>query len=107
MQAEHDLEHLGLLLLPPQHRDYKPYPGGWRDGSGVKSTDCSSGGPEFKIPATTWWLTTICNEIGCPLLVCLKTATVYLHIISKKTKQNKKKNTLPRASCMPGKRSTH
>jgi hypothetical protein len=21
---------------------------GWRDGSAVKSTDCSSGGPEFK-----------------------------------------------------------
>jgi hypothetical protein len=24
------------------------YEGGWRDGSGVKSTDCSSEGPEFK-----------------------------------------------------------
>ena len=51
----------------------------WRDGSVVKSTDCSSRGPEFKIPATTWWLTTISNEIWCPLLVCLKTAIVYLH----------------------------
>jgi hypothetical protein len=28
-------------------------------------------------PATTWWLTTICNGIWCPLLVCLKTATVH------------------------------
>jgi hypothetical protein len=34
--------------------------GDWRDGSAVKSTDCSSG---VQIPATTWWLTTICNEI--------------------------------------------
>jgi hypothetical protein len=23
----------------------------------------------IQIPATTWWLTTICKEIGCPLLV--------------------------------------
>jgi hypothetical protein len=34
---------------------------GWRDGSAVKSTDCSSRGPEF--PVTTWWLTTTYNEI--------------------------------------------
>ena len=32
------------------------------------------------IPAATWWLTTICNEIRCPLLGCLKTATAYSHI---------------------------
>jgi hypothetical protein len=37
----------------------------------------------IQIPATTWWLTTICNEIWCPLLGCLKTATVHLHIINK------------------------
>jgi hypothetical protein len=30
----------------------------------------------LQFPATTWWLTTICNGIQCPLLVCLKTATV-------------------------------
>jgi hypothetical protein len=35
----------------------------WRDNSAVKSTDYTSVGPEFKIPATTWWLTTILNEI--------------------------------------------
>jgi hypothetical protein len=29
------------------------------------------------IPTTTWWLTTICDEIQCPLLVHLKTAIVY------------------------------
>jgi len=34
------------------------------------------------IPSNTWWLTTICNEIRCPLLVCLKTATMYLYIIN-------------------------
>jgi hypothetical protein len=59
---------------------------GWRDGSAVKSTDCSS---RVQIPATTWWLTTICNEIGCLLLMCLKTATVYLHIINKSLKRRK------------------
>ena len=32
-----------------------------------------------QFPATTWWLTAICNEIWCPLLVCLKTVTVYSH----------------------------
>jgi hypothetical protein len=31
------------------------------------------------IPITTWWLTTICNGIGCPLLVSLKRVTVYSH----------------------------
>ena len=29
------------------------------------------------IPASTWWLTTMCNGIQCPLLVHLKTATMY------------------------------
>jgi hypothetical protein len=33
-----------------------------------------------QIPPTKWWLTTIRNEIWRLLLVCLKTATVYLHI---------------------------
>jgi hypothetical protein len=33
---------------------------------------------------TTWWLTTTRNEIGRPLLVRLKIATVYLHIIVNK-----------------------
>jgi hypothetical protein len=38
--------------------------------------------PEVMIPftATTQWLTTICNGIRCPLLVCLKTVTVHCHI---------------------------
>jgi hypothetical protein len=29
-----------------------------------------------QFPATTWWLTTIYNGVGCPLLVCLKRAMV-------------------------------
>jgi hypothetical protein len=33
---------------------------------------------------------TICNGIGRPLLVCLKTATVYLHIINKSLCQNER-----------------
>jgi hypothetical protein len=40
-----------------------------------------------QILATTWWLTTICNEIWLPLLECQKTATVYLHIINLKKKE--------------------
>ena len=51
----------------------------WWDCSAGKSTDCSSDGPEFKSQqphdATTH------NEIWHPLLVYLKTATVYLFII--------------------------
>jgi hypothetical protein len=48
-----------------------------------------------QIPATTWWLTTIHNEVWRPLLVCLKTATVCLHItinksLKKDTQQFKK-----------------
>ena len=57
---------------------------GWRDGSAVKSTDWLFRRSRVQIPATTWWLTTIHNEIWCPLLGCLKTATVYLHIIINK-----------------------
>jgi hypothetical protein len=38
-----------------------------------------------QIPATTWWLTTMRNEICHPLLVCLKTAIVYLCIIINKS----------------------
>jgi hypothetical protein len=37
----------------------------------------------ISIPSGTWWLTTICNEIQCPLLVCLKTVTVYSYILNK------------------------
>jgi hypothetical protein len=78
---------------------YKSPPEGWRDGSVVKRTDCSSRGPEFKSPATTWWLTTICNGIRCPLLVCLKVATVYLNIIiNKSLKKNKIKVLLKGSS---------
>ena len=35
-------------------------------------------------PTPTWWLTTTCNKIWRPLLVCLKTATVYLCILINK-----------------------
>jgi hypothetical protein len=56
---------------------------GWWDGSVGKSTRLLFRRSEVQIPATTWWLTTTRNEIWCPLLVRLKTATVYLHIINK------------------------
>jgi hypothetical protein len=47
---------------------------GWRDGSTVKSTRLLFLRSRVQFPATTWWLTTICNGIWCPLLVCLRTA---------------------------------
>ena len=54
---------------------------GWRDGS-VVSTDCSSEGPEFKSqqPHGGSQPSVMITE---SLLECLKTATVYLHIINK------------------------
>jgi hypothetical protein len=54
---------------------------GWWDGSVVKSTRLLFRRSWAQIPATTWWLTTICKGIWCPLLEWLKTATVYSHII--------------------------
>jgi hypothetical protein len=36
--------------------------------------------PRVQIPATTWWLTTICYGIGCLFLVWLKTARIYIYI---------------------------
>jgi hypothetical protein len=61
----------------------KPKKGGWWDGSVGKGTRLLFRRSEVQIPATTWWLTTTRNEIWCPLLVYLKTTTVYLHIINK------------------------
>jgi hypothetical protein len=64
---------------------------GWWDGSVGKSTRLLFRRSRVQIPATTWWLTTIRNKIWLPLLVCLKTATVYLHIIINKSLKKKKK----------------
>ena len=75
---EHTVAQPHPILYIHSYRFKRVTAGGWGDGSAVKSTDCSSEGPEFKFQQPT-----ICNEIGCPLLVCLKTATVYLHIINK------------------------
>jgi hypothetical protein len=64
---------------------------GWWDGSAGKSTDCSSEGPKFKSqqphggsqPSVVTYDT---------LFWCLKTATMYLHIINKFFKKKKKRN---------------
>ena len=64
---------------------------GWWDGSVGKSTRLLFQRSRVQIPATTWWLTTICDKIWRPLLECLKTATVYLHIIINKNLKKKKK----------------
>jgi hypothetical protein len=50
---------------------YKKAIWGWRHGSEVKSTDCFFQRSWVQFPATTWWLTTICNGIQCTLLVCV------------------------------------
>jgi hypothetical protein len=55
--------------------------GGWRDGSEVKSTYCSSEGPEFKSQQPH-------GGSQPPVMrsdTLLKTATVYLHIIINKS----------------------
>jgi hypothetical protein len=67
---------------------------GWWDGSEGKSTRLLFWRSRVQIPATTWWLTTICNEISRPLLVFLKTATVYLDVINKSLKKKKNKRVL-------------
>jgi hypothetical protein len=85
-----------LLNLPPYEEDSTNVPcnpccqsqlkktnSGWWDGSVGKSTRLLFWRSGVQIPATTWWHTTICNEIWLLLLECLKTATVYLHIINK------------------------
>jgi hypothetical protein len=71
----------GLPSLLCIHK--KKLQGGWWDGSVGKSTRLFFRRSRVQIPATTWWLTAICNKIWLPLLECLKTATVYLHIINK------------------------
>jgi hypothetical protein len=69
---------------------------GWWDGSAGKSTRLLFRRSRVQIPATTWWLTTILNKIWHPLLECLKTATVYLHIIINKSL---KKNECKKKKC--------
>jgi hypothetical protein len=61
----------------------------WRDGSAVKSTDCSSKGPEFKSQQPHGGSQP--SGIMRSLLVCLKTATVYLDIIINLRKEKKRK----------------
>jgi ribosomal protein L37AE/L43A len=51
---------------------------GWRDGSVGKNTDCSSKGPEFKSHQPHGGSQpSVMRSDGCPLLVGLKTVTVY------------------------------
>jgi hypothetical protein len=47
---QHNKTSSGVLArkFPEAPKHVRPYNWGWRDGSMVKSTDCSSKGPEFK-----------------------------------------------------------
>ena len=56
---------------------------GWRNGSAAKEHWLLSQRSWVQFPATTWWLTTICNGIQCPHLVHLKRGTVYSHTWNK------------------------
>jgi hypothetical protein len=51
----------------------------------VKNTDCSSEGPEFKSQQPHGGSQPSVMRSDPPLLVCLKTATVYLDIIINKS----------------------
>ena len=66
---------------------YENRTGGWRDGSAVKSIVCSSRGPEFNSqqPHGHSQPSVMRSDVSSdtPLLVCLKTATVYSHTINK------------------------
>jgi hypothetical protein len=53
---------------------------GWRDISAVKSTDCSSRGPEFNSQQPHGGSQSICNGIQCPLLVSEDSYSVLKHI---------------------------
>ena len=55
----------------------------WGDGSAVKSTDYSSRGPEFNSQQPYGGSQPSVTGIQYPLLVCLKTETVYTHIWKK------------------------
>jgi hypothetical protein len=59
------------VLNKQKSHNIKNHARGWRDGSEVKIVL-----PEVQFPATTWWLTNICNGIRCPLLLCLKRSMV-------------------------------
>jgi hypothetical protein len=55
---------------------------GWWDGSAVKSIDCSSKGLEFKSQQPHGDSQPSITRSDA-LFMCLKTTTVYLHIINK------------------------
>jgi hypothetical protein len=56
---------------------------GWRDGSAVKSTDCSSRGPELNSQQPQGGSEPSVMGIQCHLLLCLKTVTVtHIHEIN-------------------------
>jgi hypothetical protein len=60
---------------------YKIKNTGWRHGSAVKSTDYSSKGPEFNSQQPHGGSQpSVMGSDALPLLMCLKTATVYSHI---------------------------
>jgi hypothetical protein len=56
---------------------YKRMEKGWRDGSAVKSTDCSSRGLEFKSQQPYGVSQPSVIGADASSVVCLKTATVY------------------------------
>jgi len=76
---------LEIILAIPQKI------GGWRDGSVVKSTRLLFQSSWVQFPATIWWLTAICKEIQCPLLVYLKIDSYSVLIYNKWKNKSLKK----------------
>jgi hypothetical protein len=69
-------EKPGLENKQTKKKKKKKKKRGWRDGSAVKSTDCSSRGPEFKSQQPHGGSQP--SVMGSDALFwCLKTATVY------------------------------
>jgi hypothetical protein len=71
---------LSRLINPGDQECHKE---GWRDGSVVKSTECSSKGPEFKSQEPHGGSQP--SVMRHSLLVGLKTATMYLDITTTTT----------------------
>jgi hypothetical protein len=67
------------MSLEPGKCELENILSGWRDGSAMKSTDCSSQGPEFNSQQPHGGSQPCIMGIRCPLPVCLKTATMYSH----------------------------
>ena len=83
MNNNHKVQDSHTTCLGPEEDKQEGRLRGLIYASAGKITDCSYESPEFKFQHPHGGSETTHNEILHPLLVCLKTATVYLHTINK------------------------